>query len=336
MWECEYSREAVDYRLLWLRFVRKIWMLPIAVLAGVILTAAGYYCARVVAAGGRTYQAESIFYIEFAENSEGEDYDYYNYFTWDEVIHTDYFTEYVYNRMNGEFSKEELSSYITATIDSDVRYLYVRCNTHNPELSMKLAAVMEEIVPKFAENKKEFEKIEIAKKAVAAKDSTKLRMGNACFLGACLGLGVSVIWILAVLVMDTAIYLPSSFERRYHIPCLGADFMPEFFPNCSYLLKAAVKIAKVPAEETSDADVEVRGEETAQVISCRNPIEYPEELDKIRECDKVILCVKAGRKNDESVKRMLEQMNRQEIKVTAAVLVGADEKLISAYYRRRI
>lgn len=335
MWECKYSHEPVDYRLLWLRFVRKLWILPIAVLAGAILTAAGYYCMRVVAAGGRTYQTKSVFYIEFAENSEGEDYDYYNYYTWDEVIHMDYFMDYVFGRMKGELSREELASCINATIDSDVRYLYVRCTTHEPELSLRLAAVMEEIVPEFAETKKEFEKIEPAQTAAEATDSTKLRMGNACFLGACLGLGLSVLWILAALVLDTAIFIPASFERRYHIPCLGAEFMPEFVPNCRYLLKGADRIARVSLEEPA-AEIEITGDETAQVISCRNPIEHPEELDRIRECDRVVLCVKAGCKNEEAIRRMLEQLNRQEIKITAVALTDADEKLISAYYRRRV
>ena len=335
MWECEYSHETVDYRLLWLRFKQKIWIIPIAILLGAVLTAAGYYCARVVVAGGRSYQTKSVFYIEFGKDSEGELYDYYNYFTWDEVVHMDYFMDRLYDGMNGEYSKEELASYVAANIDSDVRYLYVRCTTHNPELSLRLAAAMEELVPQFAGTKEEFESIQIAQTAVEAKDSTVLRMGNACFLGACLGLGVSVLWILAVLLMDTSIQLPASFERRYHIPCLGAEFMPEFIPNCSYLLKDAAKIAKIPAEETDVSDIMLGGEVSAEVIDCKNPITYSEELDKIRECDKVVLCVRAGRKNDESIRRMLEQMGRQGIRVSAAVLVGADEKLISEYYRRK-
>lgn len=336
MWECEYSREPVDYRLLWLRFLRKIWMIPVAVLAGIVLVGACYYWTRTGARGGRTYQAESIFYIDFAEDAQGEEYDYYNYFTWGEVIHTDFFMDHVYEKMGGELSVEEIASYITATVDSDVRYLYVRCNTHSPELSVKLASIMEEAVPKFADIRKEMRSIEIAKTADNAKDSSKIRLGNACFLGGGLGLGLSMLLLLIVLIVDPAIYIPSTVEKRYHITCLGAPFMPEFAPNWNYVLKDAVKIAKVFVDEDfQEEEYSIQGDRERKIISCRNPVEHPEELDQIRECEKVLLVLKAGRKNNKAFERLIEQLGRQNIKITAVVLADVDEKLLSAYYRSR-
>lgn len=336
MWECEYSREPVDYRLLWLRLLRKIWLIPVAVLAGVVLVGACHYYARTAARGGRTYQAESIFYIDFAEDARGEEYDYYNYFTWGEVIHTDFFMDYVYEKMAGELSEDEILSYITATIDSDVRYLYVRCSTHSPELSLRLASVMEEIVPKFAEIRKEIQTIDIAKVGDNVRDSSKLRIGNACFLGGGLGLGISTLWILIMLIVDTAVYIPSTIEKRYHIICLGAPFMPEFGPNWKYVLKESVSIAKVFVDEDfQDEEYTIPGDKSRKIISCRNPVEHPEEMDKIRECEKVLLVLKAGCRNNKTFERLIEQLGRQDIKVTAVILADADEKLLSAYYRNR-
>lgn len=334
MWECEYSREPVDYRLIWLRVLRKIWIIPIAVLAGIVLVGACHFYARTAARGGRTYQTESVFYIDFAEDAQGEKYDYYNYFTWGEVIHTDFFTDYVCEKMAGEISREEITSYITATIDSDVRYLYVRCDTHSPELSLKLASVMEEIVPKFADIRQEIRSIEVAKAGDSVRDSSKLRIGNACFLGGGLGLGISIFWILIVLTVDTAVYIPSTIEKRYHITCLGTPFMPEFAANWKYVLKESVKIAKVFVDEDfRDEEFEIPGDMERKIFTFRNPAEHPEELDKIRECEEVLLVLKAGRKNNKIFERLLEQLGRQDIRVTAVVLADADEKLLSAYYR---
>ena len=340
MWECECGREPLDYRLIWLRFLRKLWILPIAVLVGTMLVGGVYYYSRTAARGGRTYQAESVFYIDFAENAQGEEYDYYNYFTWGEVIHTDFFLDYVYEEMKGEYSREELASYISATVDSDVRYLYVRCNTHFPELSVKLASVMETIVPRFAEIREEFETIEVAKKGDEAKDSSKIRLGNACFLGACLGLAAAVFFILGVLILDTGIYLPSTIEKRYHVVCLGAPFLPEFAPNWQLYLKDAMKAALVCvdegdfSEELSNAGISFMAK--PEVILCQNPVEHSEELEKIRNCDSTILCLRAGRKNHEAFTRLLEQLGRQGIPVTAAILISADEKMISTYYRSKV
>lgn len=333
MWECEYSREPVDYKLLWLRFLRKIWIIPVAMLAGIVLVGACHFYARTVARGGRTYQTETIFYIDFAEDAQGQEYDYYNYFTWGEVIHTDFFMDYVHEKMAGELSGDEIYSYITATIDSDVRYLYVRCNTHSPELSLRLATIMEEIVPKFADIRKEIQTIEIAKAGDDVRDSSKLRIGNACFLGGGLGLGISTLGILIMMIVDTAVYIPATIEKRYHITCLGAPFMPEFAPNWKYVLKESVNIAKVFVDEDfQDEEFAIPEDKARKIISCRNPAEHPEELDRIRECEKVLLVLKAGCRNDKAFERLIEQLGRQDIKVTAVVLAGADEKLLSAYY----
>lgn len=334
MWECEYSREPVDYRLLWLRFLRKIWIIPVAVLAGIVLVGACHFYVKAAARGGRTYQAESVFYIDFAEDARGEEYDYYNYFTWSEVIHTDFFMDQVCEKMAGELSGDEIISYITATIESDVRYLYVRCNTHSPELSVKLASIMEEILPKFADIRKEIRTIELAKAGDTARDSTKLRIGNACFLGGCLGLGISTLWILIALILDTAVYIPSTIEKRYHITCLGAVFMPEFAPNWKYVLQGSVNIAEVFVDEDlREEGFTVPGDIKRRIVSCRNPAEHPEELDRIRECEKVLLVLKAGCRNNKAFERLIEQLGRQDIEVTAVILADADEKLLSAYYR---
>ena len=340
MWECECGREPLDYRLIWLRFLRRLWILPITVLVVTMLVGAAYYCSRTVARGGRTYQTESVFYIDFAENAKGEEYDYYNYFTWGEVIHADFFMDYVYGEMQGEYSRDELISYITATVDSDVRYLYVRCNTHFPELSVKLASVMDMIVPQFAEIRDEIDAIEVAKKGNEAKDSSKIRLGNACVLGACLGLAAAVLGILTTLILDTGVYLPSTIEKRYHVVCLGAPFLPEFAPNLQLYLKDASKVALVHvdggdcSEELSIVDVSSMAK--PEIIICQNPVEHSEELEKIRNCDRTILCLRAGRKNHETFTRLLEQLGRQGIQVTAAILISADEKLISMYYRSKV
>lgn len=359
MWECECGGEPMDYRLLWLRFMRKLWILPVAVVLGAALVGSIYYYSRTAARGGRTYQAESVYYIDFAENSLGEEYDYYNYFTWGEVIHTDFFLNYVYEKMDGELSMEELEEAISATVDSDVRYLYVRCNTHSPELSVRLAAILEEIVPQFAGIREEIASIELVKAGDTAKDSSKVRLGNALFLGAGLGLGISVFGILVALILDTAVYLPSTVERRYHVVCLGAPIMPEFRPNWEKYLAGASRTALVCVDEEvlldeqedfcgEQEDSEVRQEENGgsaggerdpknrqEQIVCRNPVEHPEELEKLRSCDKTILCLKAGCKNHETFVRLLEQLARQEIPVTAAVLLSVDERLVTKYYRSK-
>ena len=165
-------------------------------------------------------------------------------------------------------------------------------------------------------------------KAEEAKDSTDIRLLNACGLGVFLGVFFSVLGILIVLTLDTSVYLPVTLERRYHLVTLGAPFMSEFSSNLEYMLGKAKKIAVV----YTDVPVPVKEMDGLSVVICENPVEKPEELMKIRECDAVVLCVKAAGKNGKRIERCLEQLARQDIAVTATVLVEADEKLINAYY----
>ncbi len=336
MWTCEYSKEPVDYKLIGLRFIRKIWLLPLAILVGILVVGSCYYYAKIIAKGGRTYQTESIFYVDYAENLEGKQFDYYNYFTWGEVIHTDFFMDGILEKLQGEIERTRLEQYVSATVESDARYLYVRCNTHTPELSLKLAGILEKVVPLFSDSKEEIQSIRLDKAAREATDSSKLWMGNAYLLGGLLGLAAAVFGILIWLITDSAVYIPSTLEKRYHIPCLGTSVMEEFSTNCEYFLKEAKQIAIVPVDKESiDGALfeNIALSEQTEVILCKNPIECPEEWKRICECQKVVLVVRAAKKNSKQLERVLEQLLRMDINVTATVLVHVNERLLRAYYR---
>lgn len=331
MWECEYAKESVDYKLLGLRFLRKIWIVAVSAVIGCVLVAGLYYMAKIIQAGGRVYQADSLFYLKLGQDGTGKEYDYYNYYTWNEIIDSDFLVDEIYVKFEGRLTKDEIRDAVSASVDFDPRYLIVSCRTHSGELSLELAKTVEPLVTAFVDTRKEFESVEITKSAEEAKDSTDIRMFNACGLGFSLGIFFSVLGILIALTLDTSVYLPVTLERRYHLVTLGAPFMSEFASNLEHMLGKAKKIAVV----YTDTPVPVEEMDGLPVVICENPVEKPEELEKIRECDAVVLCVKAAGKNGKRVERCLEQLARQEIAVTATVLVEADEKLIGAYYGRK-
>ena len=328
MWECEYAKEPVDYKLLGLRFLRKIWIVAVSAVVGCILVAGLYYAVKMIQNGGRIYQADSLFYLNLGQDDTGKNYDYYNYYTWNEIIDGDFFADGIYENMGGRLTKDEIREAVSASVEYDPRYLIVSCRTHSAELSLELARAVEPLLPGFVDTRKEFESVELTRAADEVKDSTDIRLLNACGLGVFLGVFFSVLGILIVLTLDTSVYLPVTLERRYHLVTLGAPFMSEFSSNLEYMLGKAKKIAVV----YTDVPVQVKEMDGLSVVICENPVEKPEELMKIRECDAVVLCVKAAGKNGKRIERCLEQLARQDIAVTATVLAEADEKLINAYY----
>ncbi|MCQ2538819.1 MAG: hypothetical protein MJ114_00065 [Acetatifactor sp.] len=332
MWECAYAGEPADYRLIGLRLYRKIWVLILAALAGVLLVGGGYSFSKLVLGGGRTYQAESVCYIDYAEDGSGSPYEYYNYYTWNELVHTDYFVDNMAQKLS--MSREEIIASTAATIDSDVRYLYLRCTTHDPALSLKLAAALEEVTVGFAQEQKEIAAMQIVKEAREAKDNTNFRLKNACILGGCIGFFAGLCGLFAFLCVDTSLYLPSTLEKRYGLLALGAPSMKEFADNCAHALKDAQRIALVPGEQNmtipegllkTKAEMKVFGHVLDEAFT-------DAEYDKLRNFDTVVLVVKAGNHNGRRVERTLEQLKRQQITVSAAVLVDENEKLIRQYY----
>lgn len=329
MWECKYSKEPVDYRYIWLRFKKKIWILPLAMLIGAIIVTAGHYLSRTVENGGRVYQTTSVFYLDFAEKGDGSEYEFINYYTWGELIHSDYFMDNLYSALNGKYSKEQLIKAVSATIESDVRYLYVRCTTTNPSESLEIAAALEPVVISFSNEQKEFDEIKLSDKGDTYIDSTKLRFKNAVVLGLVLGFVVSLVGVLLAITLDTGIYIPSTIERRYGLPTLGAECMSEFKINCDRFLKDAGGVSYVSVD--GDKDHPDFGD--ISVMAVGDILSDSEALNSIKEGSALVLGLNAGAKNDKLFERNVEELARLGIKISAVVLCKADEKFIKAYYR---
>ena len=58
----------------------------------------------------------------------------------------------------------------------------------------------------------------------------------------------------------------------------------------------------------------------------------PEGLETIRNSDAVIVSLKAGNHNLKQFERLIEELSRLDIQVTATLLTGEDAKLIKRYY----
>ena len=116
----------------------------------------------------------------------------------------------------------------------------------------------------------------------------------------------------------------------------------EFDENFKYLFKdilasekACIAVTSADSKTdiqkiTSDIKTKTGMNAFGEVL---NVCENPEEVEKLRKADGVLLLVRAGAHNGKMLERTLEQLGRQDVKVSATLLVDADEKLINNYYR---
>lgn len=336
MWECSYSREPIDNKLTLLLLIKKIWIILATTVITAVVVGLGYYVLRVVITKAPRYRVETQYYIDYAGDSEGNEYVYFNHFTWGELVKTDYFVDSVYASMNKELSKEEITEYLGADIPSDTRVLYTYATTPDKELSKRVNEAFENAVLSFSNEQKEINEIREIKAPGEPWDISRTKPLRAALLGAILGfLGGIIGWLLKV-SSDAGIYIPSSLERRYKKPCLGAPCMSEFSQNAKKLLEGAKKVALVFCDEEKAPEYFLST--ISGALSETEFVEFYEicdkgENDKLRDCDKSVVIATAG-VNSKTFERTLEFLNTQDITVTALALCSEDVKLINKYYKR--
>ncbi len=226
MWECKYGKEPLDTRLCFLRLIRKFWLVAVMALAGALLFGGIYFLTHVVYGPEREYVTESQFYIEYVNAvTQEQQYTFYNKETWESLIHTDIFMnevmEYVNEQtvdMGREVTRDEVSSAIFATLLTDVRIVHVTVNTNSPEMTMIITGGLEKAFIAFGEAQREIDAV----RAILIPEEATLtvfdnRIVRACILGAVVFAVFTFFFMYLYVVLDTSVYIPMEFERRYGI-----------------------------------------------------------------------------------------------------------------------
>ncbi|MCR4617897.1 MAG: hypothetical protein K5669_06900 [Lachnospiraceae bacterium] len=367
MWETSYSREPVNYKLFFLKVLKKLWLIPVSAIIGAVLIG-GIYCIVKFGVGdGYKYTARTIYHVTFASDGADKEYEYYNYYTWQELIHTDYFVEGLKEALGDKYSSEEIIAATYATIESDYRYLYTKSTTGSPEASVEMEKAVSELVTKFPEDKKEIEAIEVIDAADLndTEDVSLIFVKRAFIFGAVIGVLFFCLFSVFYACIDSSVYLPATIETRYKIKCLGAPSMKDFKVNADHILTGKNKLAFVSADgDSSRKDQLFSGNEDVSfsVRSMKKLAKdsyadaYREEFsgnyenkffdyndlnldgfyDELRSAHAVILVIRSGSHNGARIERILEQLKRQDIDVTASILACEDTWLLRMYYGKNI
>lgn len=341
MYECEYAREPVDYRLFFLRLLKKIWLIPLAAVLGAVVVGGIYYFVNMVVGDGHQYRAGTVYYVKYSTDESGAEADYYNYFTWNELITTDYFTDGMTSSMQGKITKEEVLANVTATVESDYRYLYTKSVSPDKAFSVEMEHKVAELMVAFANTKDEIESIEVVDVADIddIEDISLIFINHAVILGAVIGLLAGILFFSFASCIDTSIYIPATLEKRYHLPVLGAPSMSEFTTNCGHFIgekrAVLVRVDKGSADKEEADNENLKKYFTGCTVDAiySDITEKSDVMDKLKESECIILVVRAGADNGKRIERVVEQLARQDIKITAFALVDEDKWLIDKYYK---
>lgn len=344
MWECSFAGETMDYKLFWLRFAKKIWIIIAATILGTLVVGVPYYLMNITFGPDPSYKVVSEYYLDYAEDASGKTYDYYNFYTWGEVAKTDEFIDILQSCLPEEvsFDADTLRSYTDATVESDTRYLFTEVVTEDAETSLIIARAMEKAVAEFGNIRKEFQDVKIITSPQTAEETyPDVRTVRAIVVGILLGFVTGLIGVCIYIISDSSVYLPNVMEKRYQIKALGCVSFSESKNNICYTMKGYKNAAllwvdyeRVEESEEAAGFIENALKESCEVSLVKQEVLAADfDFDAIRKKDAVVLMVAAGNKNGKKIERIIEQLKRQDINISGAFLYNEDKKLIKHYYR---
>lgn len=359
MGNCNYGKEPFDLRLTVLRLLRNLDILLVATLVGTLLFGGGYYVKNVMLRGEQNYAVTSTYKVEYVVDPNEVGAYYINEMSWNTFVDSKEFVDAVQLHLaeltvafdsNVEFTNAELENMISATLASDLRVPATTVTTNSPEMAVLVAeATQLAMVNEFVENTKEIVSIKVIDPALEAGEVIPdVRPVRAFILSAVLSAFFALLILLLCEIADDSIWLPVTLRKRYGLVCVGTVHRKEFAANVSYLFSGKEKCAVCCVDDEMNPNETIELLNTVQLgankqtegcditwFAAPTPILCPETGEVLRQADGVLLVVRAGSHVGKPLEYVLEYMEQQECKITAALLWDADETLIDAYYFAR-
>ncbi len=350
---CAYGREPLDLKLMCLLMLKKIWLFVLGTAAGGVLFGGVYFATQIMTVGV-TYEATGTYYVEYnTDPVTGQEYTYINGVTWDTVwVKSDAFLQKLLvliqadaEKITGpELTAEQLKTYLSADLPSDLRIPTVTVTTESPQLTMLLCRAVEQAMVELSDVNQEIREIRVlSSPAEAVKTVVDNRTWSALILGCVLGLFLTVfVWIIGFF-LDDSVYVPTTFEYRYQIPMLGTLQSPGLKALLKHFFHDKKRIAVLGVDEEADMTPIARAleagmaaggpeEKEAEFVPMPGLEQCPEAAEQLKTYDGLVLGVQAGARDGKRIEQQLSILEKLEIPVTAAVLLDADESLQKAYY----
>lgn len=351
--ESKYWQEGIDSKALLVCFLRKLPYLLLMGVAGAVLGSGLYLLIAVMTSEGTMYQAETEYYIDFAPGRIDAK-DYYNDFTWNTVMESDWILGNTMEVLGSGHVRNEVDAMITADILSDVRYLTITVKGTDAERVRGVSEATKESLESFvnrAKKTEEIDSIEQIQNDGVQQIKEPLFTWRAAFLGAVCGVLTGVFLLLASFCVGSRYYTKQGLSKSLGIPVFGLLYQDRNEANgvqektlClslqHYVEKVSGKnlvimnvVENGVAQRCKDTLLALYSEEMANVEIFVQSSEIPskENYDKIRQTDGVILAIPFAKPCREAAIEKLAQLENQDCKVLGAILVDVDRNWMKLY-----
>ncbi len=344
--ECYYKKEPLDMRLIVLRLLRQWRTLLVWTIIGTIVFGGGYYL-RYVVLPPTQYAALSLYYVTYetppdSGNASDRGISYINHETWNRWLSTDEFLDILYEKLDGTqeaaIDRKTMKSYLSAELLTDHRMPDTIVMTSDPEISMRIAAGVEQAIVEMIGAEYGIEMIRVVDHADETYIYNNARPMNALILAASLSFLAVVAFLLLKEIGSDSIWLPGTLTARYGLKSLGAGSGHTFSENVCYVTREKKNCGVLPIGELDILAVTEALQATAgqhqSWTALPDAILCPAVCGRVRELDGLVLAVKAGAGSGKRLEELLELLRTQDCRVDGAFLWDEDAFLIKWYYWR--
>lgn len=309
-------QDRVDSKACLITFCKNIPYLLLFAVTGAILGSGLYLLLAIFQMRTPVYMAETEYYVNFADGTL-EAANYYNDFTWNDLMGTDPILGRTMEKLGSGYDKAAIKSMITADILSDVRYLTITVRGTDADLVGNVSTLTKEALEAYGNQIKDFESIYQIEDNGVVKEQKKLFAWRAAVLGSIL---FSLFFIVNFLIR---FHLQEAFFTKADVmKCLGV-------PALGILLKNQQTSQEVESNVSYLA--QKRGVKAEEIIYISlNDMEKP-DYKRWRASGGLVLQVPWGVNCSKKAEYMMENLNIQDCVVLGITLVDADAGWLAWY-----
>lgn len=311
-----YADEGMDIKKYMLCLLGKLPLILGATVGGAIFGALVYALVRTVPESEREYAAYAKVYLDFAADETGEVYQAYNGYTWNDLMAADPIMELTLANLSVDYTREEAEAAIKAEILSDIRLLTITVTTNRMERTDAILDAAVQALEMYGGQAKEFLEIYAIQKTEAKLVVADNRMAQAIFLGAFLGLFISLIGFSLYYVMDDRILVAGDVKKVTDLSFVGYVFCgdrltQDYERNLAYLREksGAIQICELDGDKSFSE----------------------EEFREMRKAGGVVLSLPFGKVHSVFVSYVIELLKTQDCTLCGVAVRNCDERFLRRY-----
>ncbi len=216
----DYRRREVDLKRLYLCSQGKLWLLLLLTILGAVIGGVSY---QVIKATRMpiTYAAVSKLYISFGVDESGEVYQYYNGYTWNDLLDTDPVLDRIMEYVPEGYSRKEVQEATTAEILSDIRLLTITVEGGTEKFVREIQSAVEEGLVDYARDSAELKRIDVIRTEDPVRVYWDDKTATAAVIGGVVFAVISCLIAAFLYLLDDAVYVQEDIEKKYSCKPLG-------------------------------------------------------------------------------------------------------------------